>query len=1434
MSPRRRFLLNTAIVLAFWLLPLAIYWPVTLGGRTMLPADNLFQWEPWASHADSFGVGTPDNSLLSDMILQNYAWRQFQRESLAQGEIPLWNPHMFGGAPFLATGQNQGYYPFSALFLLLPLAVAYGWYTVSQLWLAGVWMYTFGRILGMRRASAAVAGLIFQGCGFLLVSSAVFPMILGAAIWLPLILGALDMMIRATTHARGAGKTLPWAVLGAFALGMQVLAGHIEITYYTLLVMAAFALWRLVSRLGGREWRQAHGFERIPLWSKRTAEYFVKPVAWLVGTVAIGLLLGAVQFVPFYEVGTSNFREGSATLAEVRGWGFPVRRIITLALPDFFGNPADHAVRDAWTGEWELMTTNYYGQPNPHGAGTTNWGIKNYVEGGIYLGILPLILVVLGVVGVLKKPKGAQKPPKFGGRRSVIAFMVVLSGFSLAFIFGTPLYAILYYGLPGINQLHSPFRWVFPLSLAVAVLAGFGMEYVAQTRMDAEKKVGSNDFSRFEEGGQRGGGAEGKVRSGGFSRYPTVIWVSYLLLGGGVLLLAGLYLSRSFYGALEGRVEQLFLGLALAPDAFPSTWLFYSHLFGQVRHLALMLIGAGAVLLVSRRPWYVPQPLDPIPTNATRLPIWPLLAAVLILFDLWHIGHGFNAAVDPALLEFKPELVQWLEVQPNRDEWRVTTFDNKGQKPLNANAGWLMGFNDIRGYDSIIAKQYVQYMEAIEPQNELPFNRIQPLANWEAINSPLLDLLGVKYIITHEDIDLPKLMTVWQSENLRVYENRAVMPRAYTIPQSATALVDNGRALASMAEIDPRQVVIVEVADWTADPDDRQFIPAIAETNFTYGTPLPAQITASTTREVVVTAEAEVPFWLILNDSYAPGWKVFVRPAGGEDAAEVERSIVRVNHNFRGVQLESGAWEVRFRYSPNSFLLGGLASVMSAITIAFGAAVWAWRRVRPQGELTNTRSIAKNSVLPMGLNLFNRGIDFLFAAFYLRLLGPGDSGAYATAIAMAGLFEILANFGLNAYLIREVSQAKERASSYLLNTTILRLGTGVVGSVPILLYVWLTSYGAETNAAVLYLMVGMVISGIASGFTGLFYAYEEAEVPAAITTLTTIMKVVLGMVILLLGWGFVGLAANSIAVNIITLGIIMGTAVRRYPLRGPWVVDWPLQRRMLVHSYPLMINHLLATVYWQIDVLILREINGETVVGWYNSAYKYVNALNVIPSFFTFALFPIIARQVHSNVADARRTFRMSAKVLTLVSLPLAAVVTFLAPVLIQLLGGEAFMPHGGIALAVIIWSIPFGWLNSVTNYVLISLGQERLQTRAFVLGVSFNVVGNLLLLPRYSYVGAGLTTIASEILLLLVFNYYLVQKMPAVGWLQLLWKQVVVAVGMVGVMWLVAGWLGVGAAVVVGLVFYPLGLWLLRVFGAEEWQIVKAILPARVVGRLG
>ena len=133
-----------------------------------------------------------------------------------------------------------------------------------------------------------------------------------------------------------------------------------------------------------------------------------------------------------------------------------------------------------------------------------------------------------------------------------------------------------------------------------------------------------------------------------------------------------------------------------------------------------------------------------------------------------------------------------------------------------------------------------------------------------------------------------------------------------------------------------------------------------------------------------------------------------------------------------------------------------------------------------------------------------------------------------------------------------------------------------------------------------------------------------------------------------------------------------------------------------------------------------------------------------------------------------------------------------------------------------------------MTNYVLIALGQERLQTRAFLIGVGFNLIGNLLLIPRYSYAAAGVITILSEIVLLYVFNWYLVKRMPGVGWFRLLARPALVTVVMA-----VVGVLGSQLHLVVGvalaLAVYPLGLWALRVFGEEEKQIAAAILPRRM-----
>ena len=96
------------------------------------------------------------------------------------------------------------------------------------------------------------------------------------------------------------------------------------------------------------------------------------------------------------------------------------------------------------------------------------------MEGGAYLGILPLLLGAIAILNCLRR---RSKPMR--GRVS-IWFFALLALASLTFIFPTGTYAIIH-AIPIINQSHSPFRWVFPLALSAAVLAGWGTEAVSDS-----------------------------------------------------------------------------------------------------------------------------------------------------------------------------------------------------------------------------------------------------------------------------------------------------------------------------------------------------------------------------------------------------------------------------------------------------------------------------------------------------------------------------------------------------------------------------------------------------------------------------------------------------------------------------------------------------------------------------------------------------------------------------------------------------------------------------------------------------------------------------------------------------------------------------------------------------------------------------------------
>jgi O-antigen/teichoic acid export membrane protein len=418
---------------------------------------------------------------------------------------------------------------------------------------------------------------------------------------------------------------------------------------------------------------------------------------------------------------------------------------------------------------------------------------------------------------------------------------------------------------------------------------------------------------------------------------------------------------------------------------------------------------------------------------------------------------------------------------------------------------------------------------------------------------------------------------------------------------------------------------------------------------------------------------------------------------------------------------------------------------------------------------------------------------------------------------------------LGTLLTREVAREQEQGNRYLSTVTILR-GLLWLTSVPLMtiavfVYVMAGEMTPDIVAAIAFFAIALMFSSLADGFSAVFYAYEKMEYPAAISTITALTRASLGVLVLLMGWGFVGLAAVSVVANVVS-ATIMGILMVRHCFRPHLEWDPQTGKWMMRTSFPLMINLLLATVFFRIDILLLKPMKGDAVVGYYGAAYKYIDGLNIIPAYFTQAIFPMMSRFATSARDSLMRAYVLSLRLLLIVALPIAAGTPFIARGLILVLGGGEYLPDSEIALQLIIWFLPFSFINSVTQYVLIAIDQQSFLTKAFLIGVVFNIVANLLVIPAYSYKGAAVVTILSEIVLLIPFYYSVRKHLGRLPWFSLFWKPAVASLVMAAVMWLVADlpWL---LLIPVGAAVYLVVLALVGGFRQPDMDLLRALVPS-------
>ncbi len=471
--------------------------------------------------------------------------------------------------------------------------------------------------------------------------------------------------------------------------------------------------------------------------------------------------------------------------------------------------------------------------------------------------------------------------------------------------------------------------------------------------------------------------------------------------------------------------------------------------------------------------------------------------------------------------------------------------------------------------------------------------------------------------------------------------------------------------------------------------------------------------------------------------------------------------------------------------------------------------------------------LAKNSLAPIAGQLASRGVDLVFAAFVLRLLGVTGNGEYAIAVVTWLYVKTISDFGLSLLVTREVARNPVDAGRLLGTSTLLRVVVLGALLVPVAAYVLgsleLTTLSTASSVAIALLTISIIPSSYTEAINSVFNGFERMALPAVLNLFTNVSRAGFGLAALFAGYGVVGLAVVALLSTIIST-LAYHVALRHLAIRPTWIWNWADARRLMILAWPLLLNALLLNLFFRADVFVIQASQGDRALGIYDAAYKFINLLLLIPAYFTLAAFPLLSRYAADNHGRFIESYRLAAKFMLVVAWPVVIGTMALAPLFIGILGGDAFLPDSANALRILVWFAPLSYVNGITQYVLVAANQQRTITWAFGSAVAFNIVANLLFVPEYGYSAAAAVTVATEAVLFLVLSWPVRQYIGRIGWPSLMIGPLGAAGAMAAVE-AVAQPLGPIPSVALAIVVYTGALVIFRVIGQREVGIARALL---------
>lgn len=584
-------------------------------------------------------------------------------------------------------------------------------------------------------------------------------------------------------------------------------------------------------------------------------------LAMMLLTVAVGLILAATQWVPSLELlSYSNRKIVGAELGYVY---LPPWYAATLIFPNLFGAAYDAKALTLFTG-----------------LGVSHDHI-------LYLGIAALLPLGFSLFW-LRSTKGSKssdaeantrlKPELNVLIRERMVFFVILAVISLVVMMAAPLYVPITRFIPVLQFIRVSVRAGVLFLFAAVVLVAFGTDLLLASSRELLRR-----YARL------------------FRRAVDVIGglVLFALIASYAIKISGLAVEESQRGRLAFiRKTALLLSAQFTPPG------------------ASILVPLGLLLLLAFLLW----------SFAERRVAgkWFLTGMIgLLIVDLFWASSQFNPAFDRSGVFPKTEMTSLIQSLPP-GRVLVVPSDLETNRRVSSDApdkiiappNTLLPYriSTVSGKNQQFPRWYREYASLIEPQQNLSH------VVFDQYRSPYLDLLNVRYVMTHESASpLEGYELLGGSEGVSLYENKIAMPRAF-FAQSATAVNTAAESLAVMRDpnFDPEKQTVVEGG--------------ASQPEFTAGGS--AAIVEDKRNRVVINTDNDRDGLLVLSDNFYPGWRA------GIDGAPTP--IFKANHTMRAVAVPAGRHVVSFAFMPATFfnsMYASLAGTSLVLAILIGSAL---------------------------------------------------------------------------------------------------------------------------------------------------------------------------------------------------------------------------------------------------------------------------------------------------------------------------------------------------------------------------------------------------------------------------------------------------------------------------------------------------------------